>query len=47
LLGGWICGQEAGGDAATDVVSGAFHEDEIGFDTDAAVKSNCDEGRKM
>lgn len=29
--------------AATDVVSSAFHKDEIGLDTDTGMKLNCDE----
>lgn len=37
---------QSGRNAATDA---AFHRDEIGLDTDAAVKLNCDEaeGEKM
>lgn len=31
------------GVAATDVVSSAFHKDEIGLDTDTGMKLNCDE----
>lgn len=37
---GWGRG---GGAAATDVVSSAFHKDEIGLDTDTGMKLNCDE----
>lgn len=39
-------GGRYGGVAATDVVSSAFHKDEIGLDTDTGMKLNCDEARE-
>lgn len=41
--GGVAMGRGGGGVAATDVVSSAFHKDEIGLDTDTGMKLNCDE----
>lgn len=41
--GGGCYGQGGWGVAAADVVSSAFHKDEIGLDTDTGMKLNCDE----
>ncbi len=38
-----IEGQGTGRNAAADAESRAFHKGEIGLDTDATVKLNCDE----
>lgn len=43
ILGGLEWGAEGLGATATDVVSSAFHKDEIGLDTDTGMKLNCDE----
>lgn len=37
---------KVGKNAAADAVSYAFHEDEIGLDTDPTVKLNCDESKE-
>lgn len=38
--------RQAGRNAAADAGSYALHKDEIGLDTDAGVKLNCDEAEQ-
>lgn len=46
FLGGCIYKEGAGRNVAADAVFYPFHKDEIGLDTDATIKWNCDEAKE-